>query len=133
MLGSSKRMSTLWFAVAIPRDERFVETICALAARIAVCCGYGPDDAQRMGSAVAETVRGTLRWPPEAGTSGEIDVHFRSDAAALDVTIACAGQGNGPDPGTIGAAWDSFESHCQAGRTGYRLTRRLPPSNSSSC
>jgi hypothetical protein len=133
MLGSAKRTSSLWFAVAIPRDERFVETVCALAARIAWCCGYEPADAQQMGSTVADAVRKALLWPPEAGTSGGIDVQFRTDAAALEVTISCAGQGDGAEADTIGAAWDCVEAHREAGRSGFRFARRLPPSNPSSC
>jgi hypothetical protein len=133
MLESAKRLSSLWFAVAIPRDERFVETVSALAARIAGCCGYEPGDAEQMGSTIGDTVMSALRWPPEAGTTDEIDVHFRSDADSLEVTVSCAGHGNGPDAGAIGAAWDRFASHREAGRTGYRLARRLPRSDSVSC
>jgi two-component sensor histidine kinase len=77
----------LWLAVTLPPDPRMALVVRDLAARIARQVGCEGDDADAFGGILVEAVTQAIAHAGESGGAIRVEVLFRIDGAAFEVTL----------------------------------------------
>lgn len=79
--------SGLSLDLTIPGDERFVETVRALSARIAAHVGYAAADAAAIGGAVGQAVAGVVEYALERDPERSLEIRFATVADAIEISL----------------------------------------------
>jgi hypothetical protein len=83
----------LWFAMSFPGDQRLLDTLRDVAAKLAQCAGHGAPDAQSIASAVTSAAAFLMEALPPAG--GRVEVDFSVESRSMDVVVSCHGGEDG--------------------------------------
>jgi anti-sigma regulatory factor (Ser/Thr protein kinase) len=86
--GSTEPASSLIsLGLAIPTDERYLETVRDVASRVAEYVGFAKAEAATMGQSINETVAGFVRLSSPPDVRNSINLNFVTDCGDFEVRI----------------------------------------------
>ena len=144
--GSTEPASSLIsIGLAIPTDERFLDTVRDVASRVAEYVGFAKADATRMGQSINDAVAGLVRLSSPPDIRNSINLSFVTESGDFEVRIRYRTLADGNVPPTprsleeglrrngaggtldsIQRVMDRVEFGEQDGVAFCRLIRRLP-------